>query len=278
MLYNICYFLICVYQQNQPKIERNPHAAYLLWDHWGRFGNNMFEYASSYCIAKQCHLIPTIINSSRLLKVFQNITAEGISVEFQRQILMDIEDRHEKGYAVYSPNIAQIENTSSPVHLSGYLQSYKYFSKCYDDIKQQFTLTDDLQNEVRQTMVRVLLEHLHAQNYISARNKDLFLKNKTVPQEITYIGIHARVNLSYKSGKEYFSNGMAYFRRKYQNVLFLMCTDNSSWVKMNLQNIFLHQDVVLVTDSTSKYEIDFGILVNCNHSLITGNSKQFLLI
>ena len=234
MLHKICKLLRCIYQQNQLKIEGNSHATYLLWDHWGRLGNNMFEYASSYCIAKHSHLIPTIINSSKLFKVFQNITAEDISVEFQRQILMDIEDRHEKGYAIYTANIAQIENTSRSVHLHGYLQSYKYFSKCYDDIKLQFTLTDELQDEVRQTMVGMVLDHLLAQNYISARNRDLFLKNKTVPQEITYIGVHARVNLSSKSDIDYFSNGMVYFCKKYQKVLFLMCTDNSVWVKMNL--------------------------------------------
>ena len=96
--------------------------------------------------------------------MFKIITAEGNSGKFQRQIVTDAVGMHGNCYSLYPASISQMTNILSPVHLGGYLQLYKYCSECYDDIKWQFTLTDDIQDEVRKTMVRMVLEHLLAEN------------------------------------------------------------------------------------------------------------------
>ena len=105
-----------------------------------------------------------------------------------------------------------------------------------------------------------------------------FLETKTIPQEITSIRVHVRVGLKYKFGEVYFSNGMTSLHKKYKKVVFLRCTNNSPWVKRNLSNLFLHQDAVIVTNKSSKYEVDFGMLVSCNHSLIPGNNFLLCLL
>ena len=242
---------------------------YLLWDHRGRLGNNIFEYASSYCIAIHSNHIPTISNDSRLLNLFKGIKAVKISRKFRRQNLTDATTVHEKGYAIHNSNLTtEIRYISSPVRTDGYLQSHKYFSKCNTDIKQQFTFVDDLQDDVHQIMVTIVLKHLLEQNYISIHDMDSFLENKTVPQEITYIGVHCRSKLVFDI--DYLPRAMNYFRKKYKNVLFLLCTDTPTWVQSFLQNQLQHNDAISVSVETSTYKEDFGILVNCNHSLITG--------
>ena len=230
----------------------------------------MFEYASSYCVAIHSNHVPTISSGSRLWLLFKGIKATSLSKEFRKQNLSNATTVHERGYAKYNDNIKrEVKNISSPVHTDGYLQSHKYFASCNNDIRKQFTLTDNLQDRVHYNMVKLVSKHLLAHINKFVKDKNMLLESNTVPQEITYIGVHTRAKLVFS--EDYISKAMDYFRKKYKNVLFLICTDSPTWLKSYIEaHQKLHHDLIQVTDEQSDFALDFGTLVNCNHSLISG--------
>ena len=72
-------------------------------------------------------------------------------------------------------------------------------------------------------------------------------------------------------GPQYLRNAMAYFLSKYTNVNFIVCSDDMSWCKQNLQKG--------MSKCVSEYgthfspgkspEWDMALLAQCNHSIMT---------
>ena len=55
--------------------------------------------------------------------------------------------------------------------------------------------------------------------------------------------------------------------------MFLICSDDIKWSKENLANLPGKQSgIAFMSDRTKDYMIDFGILINSNHSIITAGT------
>ena len=63
---------------------------------------------------------------------------------------------------------------------------------------------------------------------------------------------------------------MNYFREKYSNVTFIVASDDKIWCQK-----FLAKDDVIVTSIQNSAELDFAILKNCNHSIISVGTFGF---
>ncbi|XP_013772668.2 galactoside 2-alpha-L-fucosyltransferase 2-like [Limulus polyphemus] len=89
----------------------------------------------------------------------------------------------------------------------------------------------------------------------------------------TFIGIHVRRtdmvkvmkrHKSFLPGSEYFNKSMDYFLSRYQNVAFVVASDDRKWCQENL----IHPNLVIAPHPPSPAH-DMAVLSKCNHSIIT---------
>jgi hypothetical protein len=117
---------------------------------YGAIGNQLFQYATLYAIAKKNNYtvkIPYNVKEYFLVEAnrtffyfknaFKNILAEELTKEDEKNILHNVS--WIKSY--FNPNIFNIPDFSN---LEGYFQSYKYFNDIEKDIKDQFIFNDEI--------------------------------------------------------------------------------------------------------------------------------------
>lgn len=95
-------------------------------------------------------------------------------------------------------------------------------------------------------------------------------------QHITFVGVHVRMGDIYLNSEFrdsgfrvapvfYIKAAMDYYKNKYENVQFILCTDNLKWTRENLGT--MSRDVHLSTNLDSA--TDLALLSRCNHSIMT---------
>ncbi|TRY79224.1 hypothetical protein TCAL_07359 [Tigriopus californicus] len=101
------------------------------------------------------------------------------------------------------------------------------------------------------------------------------------PKEVTYVGIHNRRTDGLKFMKDnfqqdpldadYFHDAMEYFREEYENVAFLLVSDDMKWSRENIEN--REGDLFFVSDGNGdnpeSVGFDLAILRYSNHTIIT---------
>lgn len=112
----------------------------------GRFGNQLFQYASLYGIANKNgyeYGIPFARKSDNesfhlcLPDCFENLGAKDSSHVMFKHYLRDVN-------WVFNPNYFNIPDETD---LWGYFQSEKYFSHCKQDIRNQFQFNEQIKNK-----------------------------------------------------------------------------------------------------------------------------------
>lgn len=103
------------------------------------------------------------------------------------------------------------------------------------------------------------------------------ISNRFNLSEPTYVGIHVRrtdyVNYLWQKLKvrpapaRYYLSAMNYFNRKYQNVVFIVASDNIGWCKYHLINKKYKIDFVSDAEAHGPGK-DLAVLSACNHSII----------
>jgi hypothetical protein len=126
-----------------------PKTTELLTEGWlafeviGRLGNQMFQYASVYGIAKHNH---------------RQIVSQG---KFEICDYFDLELKHgdertkswwkqtEFRNCMFDESVYNLPGQHREILVSGYLQSWKYFEHYFADIKRAFTIRPDILSQVR---------------------------------------------------------------------------------------------------------------------------------
>jgi hypothetical protein len=112
----------------------------------GRFGNQMFQYASLYGIAKKNgyeYGIPYNNKSNNeylnfcLNEAFDNLSAKNC-------INYDVQYQYTEPFFNYNPEVEKIPDNTD---LVGYFQSEKYFLQYKEDILKEFTFNKNIQKE-----------------------------------------------------------------------------------------------------------------------------------
>jgi galactoside 2-L-fucosyltransferase 1/2 len=230
--------------QDRPRIM----AAYK-----GRLGNHMFEYATLMGMAHRFNMTPIIPPDIDILDVFKIPTIQG-DTSLLRNPITYTEERAAK----YYPGFEKIDPTRD-AYLDGFLQSWKYYEHIRKDLLDKyFVLYDNLQKA--------------ASNYISNVLKEKNLEGAQI------IGIHVRRGDFVRQRVKgftvapipYYYRAMAYFRKKYTKVLFIICTNDLIWAETNLDDgpdiHYSHE-----TDAA----LDLAIMINCNHMIITSGSYSW---
>ncbi|XP_063222170.1 galactoside 2-alpha-L-fucosyltransferase Sec1-like [Bacillus rossius redtenbacheri] len=216
----------------------------------GRLGNQMWEYAATWAVARMTSLEPYVPRCIRkqLDEVFRDLSVPSLSHVSHCPI--------DWSNAVHSPDLWS--DTNQSIVLPKYGVFPDLVLAWAEDIRQEFRFHDNLW----ETSLRVL----------EGAGKSV---NRT---PATYVGVHVR-RTDYReylwrtrkiilAGADYFINAMEYFRAKYgDNVVFLIVSDDPSWCQQNL--VADQGDVFVVSkNGISSPGQDLAIMAACNHSII----------
>ena len=205
----ILIFLYCLYNIFDFHLDETPEPRnYVKYQFYrARLGNQLFQYASTYGIAKTNSAILCWSNSS--LKQFNRHKYSYFS-SFALNLSqcpnnIPFNEMDEKGYGIYTTFPKEMS-----LSLRGYFQSYKYFYLYEDDIRRTLTFSSEI-----------------------LQKRDNWWKQNTVRAQ-TYVGIHIRRNDKFDGPerlrfppKQYFINAMNYF----QDVIFIVVSNDPKWAR-----------------------------------------------
>ncbi|XP_021356800.1 galactoside 2-alpha-L-fucosyltransferase 2-like isoform X1 [Mizuhopecten yessoensis] len=215
-----------------------------------RLGNLMFEYASAYGIAREVDKTLVIPVDDTIRDVFK-LTAHVIPE--RSNTCLTFEQRWPEFGAVYDNRIYdEVNDTKQNIVLISYFQSWKYFEKYKNYIKKEFTIK----------------ENIAAQAHAILQNISRGLHN-----HLTFIGIHVRrgdllfneVGYNIVTG-DYLRKAIGLFESKYRDTIYIVCSDGMTWARVELSNVRNAKIEFVLTD---KAEVDFAVLVACNHTIMT---------
>lgn len=223
----------------------------------GGLGNRMFMYASAYGMARLKNMDVLVAQSDEVNKVFEiNGSAR---VEPDTSLCKGLRRHGERQSSAFSERVLSFSNKKS-IKLSGFFQSFKYFENVSDSIHSQFTFRKHIRQAVDAILLNIKKSHLRRK-----RNKNL---------KLTLIGLHARRgdmlserNTKYGyliADKHYFEKAMKWFRSRYRNTVFVVCSNGITWCKKTLGG---HNDVYFVEGQTR--EVDLAVLSSCDHMIMS---------
>ena len=214
----------------------------------GRIGNQMFEYASAYGIARMNNrsVVTHKTNFNTLWTLFTKLSVPRSGP------LPNMKKMEPESYAAYDPKFEKLPESN--VNLYGYFQTWKFFQKYERDLRAEFTFKETIRSKALEYLVHI------AQTYT----------NNSSDKNITFVGVHVRrgdmiTKPRYRvASKSYIVKAMNDFRRNFTRVHFVVCSDDIPWCKKNLGQ----QKNVSFSEKRSP-NVDFAILSLCNHTVST---------
>ena len=216
-----------------------------------RLGNLMFIYASLLGIAEQNDMIPIGLETMQLRKVFKISLIDLIPTGAVLSGNMSVDYREAKPMT-HNPKLFHL-NRSYDAVVNGFLANQEYFKLSNDKVRMEFRFQNTIQEEANG-----------------------FLKNATLGFEGTQfvlVGIHARrgdyldASVTYwgftTAPAEYYEQAMTYFRRLFNNVHFVVCSDDIKWARDHLKG-----GDVIFSENHSHY-VDMAILSSCDHVIMS---------
>ncbi|KAK2166806.1 hypothetical protein LSH36_35g08004 [Paralvinella palmiformis] len=218
----------------------------------GRLGNNMFQYAALRGLAARTGHRAILPSSFVKLR-----SAFHLNIPISDRILNENKFVHHSehyGDPEVNETIGNITLlTKTNVFLRGYFESYLYFDNVRKFIREEFTFSESLQK----------------------RASDFLIKRLHRGINVTTVGVHVRMGDMPKILENqgwilppltYFYRAMDYFRSRYDNVHFILCSDDKRWLERNL--VSRYPERVIVSNEEDGY-LDLAILTSCNHMIIS---------
>lgn len=238
----------------------------------GGFGNQLFQYASAYALAKKtnqellldCSFYTHALNQ-KTPRAFQldklNLKEHKVVINHRNlskiHTIATISQRLPILRRLFRPTLI-IEDTNNcrnfqkelwndditcDTVLFGFWQNTKYFSDYKDELKQQFTPSYTLNDEV-EVLKKAILDS-------------------------NSVGVHIRrgdfVQLGWDKDDSYYNAGMALMKNLYPDCAFYIITDDPPWAREKYSS--LAHVVDLQTDTKDIDE--FFLLSQCRHMLIS---------
>lgn len=239
----------------------------------GGLGNQMFQYAASYALAKKNGLelkldlddyntfrdrnfelpyafdlkfsIASKKDVKNLIGVHSNIYLRRFlyRVGYRKNML------REKPY-VLNKDFFDITNS---IYLEGYWQNYNYFDSIKKDIRQQFKFKC-LKNEE----INFFFQKYKKKNVISMHvRKSDYINNKK--------NTHLFFNLT----NNYYLQAVNFFKLKVSNPHFLIFSDDVNWVNNNINLQNTSYEILKPSLSPAK---DMALMSLCNHNIIANST------
>nr|CAD7395470.1 unnamed protein product [Timema poppensis] len=216
----------------------------------GRLGNQMWEYASTWAVARRTGLEPYVPRCIRkvLDEVFEDLSIPPLGYVAHCPTNWDS--------IIRTPELWAYTNQS--IILPRFVVLPELVLSWVDDIRHEFKF----KKKLAETSRKVLESASHSTNGSST----------------IYVGIHVRrtdyrdylwrTRRIFLADAQYFLGAMEYFRAKYgENVAFLVVSDDPLWCQRNL--VVARNDVFVVSKGgVSSPGQDLAIMAACNHSII----------
>lgn len=202
--------------------SRSPTQFRISADFPGRLGNNLFQFAALYAIARTNNmalLLPEEI-ADKLAYYFPNLAAVPFETAPRRLIrASDVSTYREIAPMIFSNNVFNLSAHEQDVRLYGFYQSWKYFDDYRDDVRSLFTFRDNTSK-----MVDSFLEGLISEVGVN---------------QVRFIGIHIRrgdfLQLLDKgftvSEEEYITEAVGFYESVFRNITFVVCSDDKTWAR-----------------------------------------------
>ena len=219
-----------------------------------RFGNAMFNYAALLGMAKKINRTAVLPYDLSIRKLFKCPMLNG-GFEFNFGSYSVFYDGGRSG--TYNPNMPNVKDQN--IKLIGFFQSWKYFTNVEDELRHKhFVLHPEISSQADKHMQDAVIRH-------SSPVKNRIIVGVHVRRgDMLYAHLHEAGFVP--ATHQYFQKAMDYFRDRFKNVWFFICTDSPEWVKLNI-----YGEDILMCDGRSA-SVDFAILSKCNHSIISVGS------
>ena len=221
----------------------------------GRFGNQLFTYASSLGIAKRNNRQAVFGQNMLMLKeIFPKLKIDlGHKGEIHKSILL-------KEFHALDVDVRFFKLPNKNVTMYNFLQSFRYF----EDIKSDLFRNLSYVNSFTESKVH---------GFINGVKKQAAIKLRVSMKQLRTVCVHVRrgdyvtkseVKLGRKiTSPEEVKFAMKFMEEKYKYVIFIVASDDKNWCARHLgkPNVF-------ISDFTS-YTDDFVLLQCCDHMIMT---------
>ncbi|KAJ9574572.1 hypothetical protein L9F63_008268 [Diploptera punctata] len=207
----------------------------------GRLGNQIWEYASVWAVAKGTSREPFVPSCiiDRLNYIFKNFTKipplkyiENCKIEYKTL-----------------SNVTEIEEATGSIVLKKWIQIPKYVVLYKKEILELFQFQDHITEKSQDILRKVsagAIDPVFVAVHVRRTDYKIYLKRK--------------MNMSLVT-EAFFIKHMNYIRNKYLKVLFIVLSDDPSWCEKKLKA----SDTFVLKGNSP--EQDLSIMANCNHTL-----------
>ena len=226
----------------------------------GGIGNELFNYASSFSIARANNLTMFYYDNNKLQNVL-SVTAALISQEMFTRFKGAV--KHKKvrhnGYDESMFNISHDKDTK----IAGYLQSWMYFKQYIPEIRREFRFKEHIIRQAQEVLFQ------ESQRFRNAHSI------------LTFVGVHVRRGDILKDENvaagyvqppvTYYYTAMDYFLKLSngtRNVVFVYCSDDINWVRKTMDNVTEKYNMAFIKEKNPGI-LDLAILSSCNHTIIS---------
>ena len=240
----------------------------------GRLGNQLFQYAALRSLGLSKGYEVKIPNPSDCEWHGQRCLLGNFSLECDYLNRADVESiRHlyrEPDINRYDKNILSLPDNTN---LSGFFQSTKYFESHKDQIKREFTLKGDVENEARERLAQIKKDNKCEVVSLHLRRGDL--TDGTTNEPINYLGYQDSFDEGSIFGR-YLRLAKEAFQHK--KVKFLVFSGGSRQGNDNISDIewckkAFKGEEYLFSEGNNALQ-DFSMIKNCDHN-ITSHSTTF---
>ena len=227
----------------------------------GQLGNQIFQFASGYGVARSKNMTLVVRRHSYVNSVFDLKENNALSIFDGNTVCEGAKVKYEKLACGFDPNLTNFMPNKS-YHLGISLQSWKYFSCCFAELRKLLVFRPHIRQKIDNSIKRILVKFR-----IQSRS------------EVTLIGVHIRrgdmATASHKkvgiqvASEKYLKKSVEYFSNITRK-LFIVCSNDNIWPRKympkNLRVEFVR--------GNSPYE-DLGILAACDHVITTVGSYSW---
>ncbi|GAB1610061.1 galactoside 2-alpha-L-fucosyltransferase 2-like [Argonauta hians] len=220
----------------------------------GGLGNQMFQYATAYSIARIKNMSVLVGSNCELLKAF-NLNA----VVLPKVACWMLTTRTERRPCAFDKDTVNF-TADHHYRMQGYFQSWWYFSHVESALRQIFKFKPSIQQEAATILHAAIEKH---EKLVGSR-------------ALTFIAMHIRRGdiltdryrtYGYNSASiDYVRRAMQHFGDRFHRILFVVCTNDLQWTRK-----YLTQPNVFIVENTTR-EVDMAIMASCNHTIITVGS------
>ena len=223
----------------------NQYPHYVMSKRINRLGNQMFEFASSFGIARSINYTHIVISSHPLLKCFDITKTNNTKVIN----IISITENQWRNETWRTNN----KHVSYNITLKGFFQSRKFFDNASGELRKLMTIKSHFKNQAR-----------------------FFLQTRIHDANKTLIGIHIRRGDFLSKGliklgavvasALYVDRAKLYFRQKYKDPVFVVISDDIKWCKENIA------DNNTIFSTFKKPIIDLALMTLCHHMIISSGT------